>query len=81
LLDNTSSKNIIVALQKINYDITSVKQMTAKRPSPEGGVSLFSLPFFLVTLAKESKSSRNNQIDISLEYSCKGRGLVDPKMG
>jgi hypothetical protein len=27
------------ALQEIDYDVISVKQMTTKRPTPEGGVS------------------------------------------
>jgi hypothetical protein len=37
---NISAVDITVALQKIDYNIISVKQMTAKSPTPEGGVSL-----------------------------------------
>jgi hypothetical protein len=45
-----------VALQEIDYDVISVKQMTAKRPTPEGGVKQTSLPFFLVTLGRNQKA-------------------------
>jgi hypothetical protein len=39
LPNNTSSEDITVALQELGYEVISVKQMTAKRPSPEGGVT------------------------------------------
>jgi hypothetical protein len=45
---NISAENITVGL---DYDVASVKQMTAKRPTPEGEV-----PLFLVTLARHKKS-------------------------
>jgi hypothetical protein len=41
---NIYSENITVALQEIDYDVASVKQTTAKRPIPEGGVTHTSLP-------------------------------------
>jgi hypothetical protein len=41
---NTSEEDIAVALQEMDYDVISVKQMTAKRPTPEGGVTHTSLP-------------------------------------
>jgi hypothetical protein len=34
---NISVNDITVALQEIAYDVISVRQMTAKRPTPEGG--------------------------------------------
>jgi hypothetical protein len=37
--NNTSSEDITVALQELGYEVFSVKQMTAKRPSLEGGVT------------------------------------------
>jgi hypothetical protein len=56
VLGNTSGEDIAVALQEIDYDVISVKQMTAKCPTPEGGVTYSSLPLFLVTLAKNQKA-------------------------
>jgi hypothetical protein len=56
LPNNTSSEDITVALQELGYEVISVKQMTAKRPSPEGGVTCISLPLFLGTLARSQKS-------------------------
>jgi hypothetical protein len=53
---NTSSEDITVALQELGYEVISVKQMTAKRPSPEGEATCISLPLFLVTLARSEKS-------------------------
>jgi hypothetical protein len=44
LLKISSSEDNTVALQELGYEIISVKQMTAKRPFPEGRVSLVSLP-------------------------------------
>jgi hypothetical protein len=63
LLDNTTADDITVDLQKTDYDI-SVKQMTAKRPTPEGGVTYTFLPPLPSYSSKESKSSRNLQIGI-----------------
>jgi hypothetical protein len=45
-----------VALQELGYEVISVKQMTAKRPSPEGEVTLVSLPLFFITLVRNQKS-------------------------
>jgi hypothetical protein len=56
LPSNTSSEDITVALKELGYEAISVKQMTAKRPSPEGRVTLVSLPFFLITLVRNQKS-------------------------
>jgi hypothetical protein len=49
---NTSAEGITVALQERDYDVISVKQMTAKCPTPEGGITHTSLPLFLVTLVR-----------------------------
>jgi hypothetical protein len=56
LTNNSSSEDITVALQELDYEVISVKQMTAKRPSPEGGVTLVSLPLFFNTLVRNRKS-------------------------
>jgi hypothetical protein len=56
LPSNTLSEDITVALQKLGYEVISVKQMTAKRPSPAGGDTLVSLLLFLVTLVRNQKS-------------------------
>jgi hypothetical protein len=45
-----------VALQELGYEVISVKQMTAKHSSPEGEVTLVSLPLFLITLVRNHKS-------------------------
>jgi hypothetical protein len=42
--------------QELGYEVISVKQMTAKRPSQVGGVSLVTPPLFLVTLVRNQKS-------------------------
>jgi hypothetical protein len=47
LPNNTLSEDITVALKELGYEVISVKQMTAKRPSPEGGVTLVSLTLSL----------------------------------
>jgi hypothetical protein len=56
LPNNTSSEDITVPVQDLGYEVISVKQMTAKCPSPEGGVTLVSLPLFLITLVRNQKS-------------------------
>jgi hypothetical protein len=53
--NNTSSEDIIVALQELGYEVISVKQMT-KPPSPKGGVTHLSLPLLLITLVRNQKS-------------------------
>jgi hypothetical protein len=56
---NSSAEDTIVALQKIDYDDISVKQMTSKRSSPEGaGGPSYS--------SKGPRSSRNVQKDNTL---------------
>jgi hypothetical protein len=56
LPNNTSSEDITVALQELGCEVISVKQMMAKHPSPEGGVTLVCLPLFLITLLRNQKS-------------------------
>jgi hypothetical protein len=56
LSNNTSSEDITVTLQELGYKVISLKQMTAKHPSPEGAVSLISIPLFLITLGRNQKS-------------------------
>jgi hypothetical protein len=56
LPNNISSEVITVALQELGYEVISFKQMTAKRPSPEGEVTLVSLPLFLITVVRNQKS-------------------------
>jgi hypothetical protein len=56
LSNNTSSEDITVALQEFGCEVISVKQMTAKHPSPEREVPLVSLPLFLITLVRYQKS-------------------------
>jgi hypothetical protein len=76
LSGSTSSEDITVVLQELDYDVISVKQMTTKRPTPEGGVTHLRPP--LPSYAgKESTSSRNRPVDITLLYtrSYKGRGV------
>jgi hypothetical protein len=51
-----------VALQELGYEVISVKLMTAKLPSPEGGDNLVTLPLFLVTLVRNQKSLEIFQI-------------------
>jgi hypothetical protein len=55
LPNNTSSENITIALQVLSYEVINVKQMTGKRPSPEG-VTLVSFPLFLNTLVRNQES-------------------------
>jgi hypothetical protein len=47
---NTSSEDITVVLQELVYDVISVKVVTVKRPTPEGGITDLSL--FVVTQAR-----------------------------
>jgi hypothetical protein len=53
---NTSAEDITLAIQEIDYDIISVKQMTAKPTTPEGEVTHTSLPLFLVTVTRNQKA-------------------------
>jgi hypothetical protein len=52
LAGNISTEDISVALQEKNYDISSVKQMTTKCPTPEGAVAHTSIPLFQVTIPR-----------------------------
>jgi hypothetical protein len=56
LPNNTSSEDITLAFQELCYEVIGVKQMTAKRPSPEGGFTLVSLLLFLIILVRNQKS-------------------------
>jgi hypothetical protein len=53
---DTPAEDISNGLQDLGYSVLSVKQMTASRPSPEGGNYTLNLPLFLVTLPKDAKS-------------------------
>jgi hypothetical protein len=55
LPSNTSSEDITVALQELGYEVISVRQMSAKHPFPEGGVTHIS-SLFLITLVRSQKS-------------------------
>jgi hypothetical protein len=56
---NALAEDITVALQDVDYDVISVKQMTTNRSILEGGVTHTSLPLFLVTLATNPKAPEN----------------------
>jgi hypothetical protein len=56
LPNNTSSEDITLALQELGYEVISVKQVTAKSPSPERGAPLVSLHLFLIALVRNQKS-------------------------
>jgi hypothetical protein len=56
LSNNTSFEDIRVAFQELGYEVISVKHMTAKHPPPERGVTLLSLPVFLISLVRNEKS-------------------------
>jgi hypothetical protein len=43
---NTCSEDIVLALQELGFDIINVKQMTAKRPSPEAYITTVNFPLF-----------------------------------
>jgi hypothetical protein len=53
---DTPAEDISNGLQDLDFTILSVKQITANRPSPEGGSHSINLPLFLVTLTRSSKS-------------------------
>jgi hypothetical protein len=54
-LANISAEDITVYLQETDY-VISVKQMTAKRPTPDGGVTYTSLFLFLLRLARNQQT-------------------------
>jgi hypothetical protein len=56
LLDNNSSEDITVVFQEPDHDVVGIKQITPKRSTSEGGVTHISLPFFIVTLARNKKT-------------------------
>jgi hypothetical protein len=51
------AEDTTVAMQDIDYDVTSVKQITAKRPTPGEGVTHTSLPLFQLTITRNQKAS------------------------
>jgi hypothetical protein len=53
LSGNTSAEAINVVLQEIGYYVISVKQMTAKSPTPEGGRGHIHLPLPLLCYASK----------------------------
>jgi hypothetical protein len=53
---DTPAEDISNGLQDLGYSVLSVKQMTASRPSLEGGNYTSNLPLFLVILTRDSKS-------------------------
>jgi hypothetical protein len=53
---STSVGDITVVLQDVYYDVLSIKHLTTKRPNPEGEGKHISLPFLLVTLARNQKA-------------------------
>jgi hypothetical protein len=65
----------------MGYEVISVKQMAAKRPSAEG-VNLVSLPLFLITLVRNQKSldifkiSRLSNIIVKVESYKSNSGLT-----
>jgi hypothetical protein len=75
LPSNTSSEDIRVALHEFSYEVISVKQMTAKRPSLEGGFPLVSLPLFLNTLVRNQNSLDIFKISSLCKHNSQSRGL------
>jgi hypothetical protein len=74
LPNKSSSEDITWALQELGYEVISDKQMTAKRPSPEGDVTLVSLPLCFITLVRNQKSLDIFKIS-SLCNNCQRRDL------
>jgi hypothetical protein len=60
LPSNNSSEDITVALQELGYEVISVKQMTAERPSPTGD-TLVSLRLFLVALVETKNPKKSSK--------------------
>jgi hypothetical protein len=48
---NFHTNTLTFALQELGFDDFSIKQLTAKCPSPEGPITTVAVPHFLVTLA------------------------------
>jgi hypothetical protein len=62
---NISAQDMIVAFQEIDYDVISLQQMTAKRPTPEGGFSHTPPPpLFLVTLTRNQKLQKYSNLQL-----------------
>jgi hypothetical protein len=53
---NTAAEDIAEGLVDIGFDVISVKQMSTARRSPDGSTNI-TLPLFLVTLPRNTKSS------------------------
>jgi hypothetical protein len=56
---NVSAEGITVTRQETDYDAISAQQMTAKHPTPEGGMTHTSLPFFQGRLERKQKAPEN----------------------
>jgi hypothetical protein len=55
---NTPAEDISVTLVSLDFDVVSVKQMTATRRSPPEESKIINLPLFLVTLPRTAKSHK-----------------------
>jgi hypothetical protein len=53
---NTSAEDISDGLVSLDFDVISVKQMTATCRSPSEGSTTIHLPLFLITLPRTAKS-------------------------
>jgi hypothetical protein len=72
---NLSVEDITMDLQEIRvyFDVISMKQVTAKRSTSEGRITPPSP--FPNSASKESRRSRNLQINDTMQHSYKGRSL------
>jgi hypothetical protein len=59
---DTPAEDLSKGLQDLGFSVLSVKQMTASRPSPEGGSRTSNLPLFLITLTRNPKSQEIFQL-------------------
>jgi hypothetical protein len=72
----TSAETIIVALQEIDYDVISVRHMTTKGPTSEGGVIHTSLPLFIVNLTKNQKAPEIFKLTTLCDIAMKAKLLT-----
>jgi hypothetical protein len=64
---NTCSEDIVLALQELGFDIINVKQMKAKRPSPEGPITTVTFPLFCQKSQTISNPTDLRNTDIKVE--------------
>jgi len=57
LLHDTPAEDISNSLNDLGFDVINVKQMTSKKPGPQGRTEV-NLPLFLVTLPRTEKSQQ-----------------------